>query len=102
VSSEEFGREADGEVDEEAIWDTTGDASADTYRIDRLAYVVPRRVMTGKEIRNLPAPAVPDTDDLYLIHEDEDDVLVTDGMLIPYVVGRRFFTAPKIINAGRS
>lgn len=72
-------------------------ASDAFYTIDRDLYAVPTRVMTGKEIRHMRQ--APDSNDLYLERTDED-VLVTDSMLIPYVVGRRFYTVPKYITAG--
>jgi hypothetical protein len=55
-------------------------------------------VMSGDELLDLFG--VPDSHDLWVEHPEEDDTsIVTEFDVIPDVAGRRFFTAPKRINA---
>lgn len=55
--------------------------------------------MTGVELRYLPIPPIPHGDDLYLERPGDEDLLVSPQDEIE-VAGRRFFSVPRIINAG--
>ena len=71
-----------------------------TIRIDRVAYEVTAKKMTGAELRALPSPDVPADRDLWRDVPDKRDVKVQDEDVVRLHDGTRFFTAPGRINPG--
>ncbi|GAA3797036.1 multiubiquitin domain-containing protein [Streptomyces phyllanthi] len=71
-----------------------------TLHIDRIAYTVTRKRMTGQELRALPTPPVAPDRDLWLDRIDEQDKKIADDEVVRLRDGIRFFTAPGRINPG--
>lgn len=71
-----------------------------TIHIDRVAYEVFKRKMTGSELRALPSPDVAPDRDLWRDVPDKRDVKVQDEDVVRLADGMRFFTAPGRINPG--
>lgn len=69
-------------------------------RIDREAYEVFQRRMTGAQLRTLPSPDVAADRDLWRDVPDKRDVKVQDEDVVRLKNGMRFFTAPGRINPG--
>ncbi|MFE7652589.1 multiubiquitin domain-containing protein [Streptomyces bottropensis] len=71
-----------------------------TVHIDRIAYTVSRKRMTGLELRALPTPPVAPDRDLWLDRIDQQDKKIADDAVVQLRDGMRFFTAPGRINPG--
>lgn len=71
-----------------------------TIHIDRVAYEVFARKMTGLELRAVPSPDVAPDRDLWRDVPDKRDVKVQDEDVVCLENGMRFFTAPGRINPG--
>ncbi|MFB7976580.1 multiubiquitin domain-containing protein [Bacillus subtilis] len=71
-----------------------------TIHIDRSAYEVFRRKITGLELRVVTSPDVAADRDLWLDVPDKRDVKVQDEDVVRLKSGMRFFTAPGRINPG--
>lgn len=71
-----------------------------TIHIDRTAYPLYERKMTGAQLRAVPSPDVAADRDLWLDVPDRRDRKVQDEDVIALKDGMRFFTAPGRINPG--
>ncbi|MET8631766.1 multiubiquitin domain-containing protein [Streptomyces sp. NPDC004680] len=71
-----------------------------TLYIDRTAYTVTRKRMTGDEMRHLPTPPLAADRDLWLDRIDEQDKKIADDDVVRLHDAMRFFTAPGRINPG--
>lgn len=71
-----------------------------SIHIDRVAYEVFARKMTGLELRVVPSPDVAPDRDLWRDVPDKRDVKVQDEDVVRLQNGMRFFTAPGRINPG--
>lgn len=71
-----------------------------TIYIDRVAFEVYVRRMTGLELRVVPSPDVAVDRDLWRDVPDKRDVKVQDEDVVRLENGMRFFTAPGRINPG--
>lgn len=71
-----------------------------SIRIDRVAYEIESRKMTGAQLRALPSPDVAADRDLWRDVPDKRDVKVQDEDVVRLRDGMRFFTAPGRINPG--
>lgn len=71
-----------------------------TIYIDRVAFEVYVRKMTGLELRVVPSPDVAVDRDLWRDVPDKRDVKVQDEDVVRLENGMRFFTAPGRINPG--
>lgn len=71
-----------------------------TIHIDRTAYTVTSKRMTGQELRAVPMPPVAPDRDLWLDRVDQQDKKITDHEVVRLRDGMRFFTAPGRINPG--
>lgn len=70
-----------------------------TCEINRGVYKIPARVVTGREIRTIGN--VPEAHDLYMEERRPlEDTFVSPSMLIPGIVGRRFYSVPRVIGGG--
>ena len=69
-------------------------------QIDRVHYTVHQSVMTGAELRALPATPIPADRDLFLVVPGGQDKKIADTDSVPLHNGARFFTAPGQINPG--
>ncbi|MEZ2370963.1 multiubiquitin domain-containing protein [Arthrobacter sp. RCC_34] len=72
-----------------------------TIHIDKHVYKVSANSLTGTEIRNLVAPPLASTYDLYLEVPGKDDHLVGNDESITLKPGMHFFSAPGNITPGR-
>lgn len=80
--------------------------SGATILIDRTEYHVPspvrgKNVLTGLKIRDLAAPPVDASRDLYEIVPGGSDLKIDDAAEVEIHDGMRFFSAPRQINPGR-
>jgi hypothetical protein len=84
--------------------DDRGAASDDgeiTIYIDRSAFRVRRRALTGGALRTLATPAIGGEYELYHVSPGgEQDRLVHDEEVVELEDGGQFFSAPKMILAG--
>jgi hypothetical protein len=72
-----------------------------TIYIDRNAFLVAQRALTGTVLRQLPTPPIRGDFDLFRVAPGaEEDLLVHDDEVIELEDGARFFTAPQRILAG--
>ena len=72
-----------------------------TIYIDRSAFRVPRRPVTGRALRALATPAIGSEYELYHVSPgNEPDLLVHDEEVVELEDGSHFFSAPKMIMAG--
>lgn len=62
-------------------------------------YVVPDRLLTTAELRNLPVPPVSADEDLLQVSPD-GDLLIRDDQLVELEDGMQFVAVPKVILAG--
>lgn len=76
------------------------DIPAVTIHLDREAFEVYDRKITGAGLRVLPSPDVAVDRDVWLDVPDRRDRKVQDEDVIPLQDGMRFFTAPGRINPG--
>ena len=76
------------------------DIPAVTIHLDRNAFEVYDRKITGAGIRVLPSPDVPADRDVWLDVPDRRDRKIQDEDVVPLQNGMRFFTAPGRINPG--
>ena len=70
-------------------------------RIDRTDYTVTQEKLSGAELRQVPAPPIPENRDLYQVVPGHDDLKIKDDDTVQMHDGLRFFTAPNTINPGR-
>ena len=69
--------------------------------IDDTGYKAPSHHMTGKELRALPDPDVPDNRDLWLeVPGPADDDLIRPDKTYTVKPGAHYSTAPSTINPG--
>jgi hypothetical protein len=69
--------------------------------INRSKYLIKQQTYTGRELRELPIPAIPDDKDLWrTVGPEGPDVLVQETDRIEVESGMVFYTVPRIINAG--
>ena len=72
-----------------------------TIYIDRSAFRVPRRAVTGEALRALATPAIGGEYELYQVsHGGESDRLVDNEEVLELEDGSQFFSAPRMIMAG--
>lgn len=76
------------------------DIPAVTIHLDRDAFEVYDRKITGARLRVLPSPDVAADRDVWLDVPDRRDRKIQDEDVIPLQNGMRFFTAPGRINPG--
>lgn len=69
--------------------------------IDKKPYQVEAEVMTGLQLRAVPAVDITAEYDLFQVVPGEDDHLVGDGEEIELKQGMHFFSAPQNINPGQ-
>ena len=68
-------------------------------QIDRLNFRVDVETLTGRELRDLPTPGLSNDYDLWHVVPACDDEIVRDDDVID-LRGGRFYSMPRIINAG--
>jgi hypothetical protein len=74
-----------------------------TIYIDRNAFRIPRRAVTGGALRALATPAIGGEYELYHVSPgSEPDRLVHDEEVVGLEDGSQFFSAPRMIMAGDS
>jgi hypothetical protein len=74
-----------------------------TVYIDRNAFRVPRHAMTGGALRALATPPISSEYELYHVSVGSGpDLLVHDEEVVELEDSSQFFSAPKMIMAGRS
>jgi hypothetical protein len=71
-------------------------------KIDRTEYKVFQRILTGKELRDLPKPPIGPDRDLFEVVPGGSDRKILDNEAVRMRDGLRFFTAPAQINPGRA
>ncbi|ARN83962.1 multiubiquitin domain-containing protein [Methylocystis bryophila] len=71
-------------------------------KIDRNAYKVHERVMTGAELRGLPTPNIGPDRDLFEVVPGGSDLKIELDDKVEMRNGLRFFTAPAQINPGQN
>lgn len=69
-------------------------------QIDRVHYKVDTDSLTGQQLRDLVAPPIPPTRDLFRVVPGADDEKIEAATTVPLHDGMRFFTAPARINPG--
>ena len=69
-------------------------------QIDRVKYEVTQSVMTGAELRRVPAGGIPADRDLFEVVPGGPDRKIGDNDKVEIRSGKRFFTAPGQINPG--
>lgn len=70
--------------------------------IDGTKYQAHAHELTGAQIRALAQPPIGEDRDLWLDIVDELDELINDDRVVEMVDKMRFFTVPRVINAGQS
>jgi hypothetical protein len=70
--------------------------------IDRAKFKVRKGEMTGAQLRALPDPDVGPEFDLWLEVPGGEDRKIENGQAVKLKDGMHFFTAPSVINPGRS
>jgi Multiubiquitin len=70
--------------------------------IDRKQYKVREKEMTGSELRVLPDPDIGPEFDLWLEVRGGEDQRIENDQPVKLKDGMHFFTAPSVINPGRS
>jgi hypothetical protein len=73
-----------------------------TIYIDRNAFRVPLQAVTGRALRETATPAISDDYELYHVLPGSEDLLVRDEEVVELEHGIQFFSAPRMILAGRS
>jgi hypothetical protein len=76
------------------------DASEITIYIDRSAFRVPRRAVTGHALRELATPTIGSDYELFHVLPGSDDLLVREEEVVELEDGTQFFSAPRMIMAG--
>jgi hypothetical protein len=72
-----------------------------TIYIDRNAFRVPRRAVTGRELRQLALPPISGEYELFQVSSGTDpDLLLSDNEVIELTPDAQFFSAPRMIMAG--
>lgn len=71
-----------------------------TIYIDRSAFRVPRRAMTGRALRELATPTISSDYELFHVLPGSDDLLVREDEVVEIEDGTQFFSAPRMIMAG--
>lgn len=69
-------------------------------QIDKKDYEAPSKEMTGREIRDLVSPPIPETRELWEELPDDDDRKVGDEYVAEMWNGKIFYTSPRKINNG--
>lgn len=70
-------------------------------RIDRHAFRVPARPMSGAVLRQLPTPPLGADQDLFqTVSGAGADLLIDEGQVVDFENGTTFFSAPQKISAG--
>ena len=69
-------------------------------RIDRVDYLVKKRVLTGDEIRQIPKPPIGPDRDVFEVALGGSDRKIEGQQKVEIRDGLRFFTAPAHINPG--
>ena len=81
----------------------SGEDGGITIYIDRNAFRIPRRAVTGGALRALATPAIGGEYELYHVSPgSEPDRLVHDEEVVELEDGSQFFSAPRMIMAGGS
>lgn len=70
-------------------------------QIDRIHYEVTDSKMTGAELRKVPATPIGPDRDLFEVVPGQPDRKVADTDSVEIRDGKRFFTAPGLINPGQ-
>jgi hypothetical protein len=68
--------------------------------IDKQHFVVREASITGRQLRDLTQPPIPDTRDLYEEVPGGNDILILSDATYAMKNGLHFFTAPSNINPG--
>lgn len=71
-----------------------------TIKIDREAFQISSKVLTGAQLRALPAPSIGPERDLFQVVPGGSDIKIADADPVRMSDGLRFFTAPAQINPG--
>jgi hypothetical protein len=72
-----------------------------TIYIDRNAFRVPKRAVTGSELRELAIPPIGADYDLFQVSAgSEPDLVVNDQEVVELIPEAHFFSAPRTIMAG--
>jgi len=69
-------------------------------QIDRVHFPVTAAIMTGLELRGLPSPPIGQDRDLFEVVPGHPDRKVENDTSVEISDGKRFFTAPSMINPG--
>ncbi len=69
-------------------------------QIDRVHYTVNKRQMTGEELRHVPPTPIGPDRDLFEVVPGGPDRKIEDNEVVEIHNGKRFFTAPVVINPG--
>lgn len=81
--------------------DNLDDDGAVTIYIDRNAFRVPKRAVTGRELRELAIPPIGLDYELFQVSPgSEPDLLVNEAEVVELASEAQFFTAPRMIMAG--
>jgi hypothetical protein len=81
----------------------SGEDGEITIYIDRNAFRIPRGAVTGGTLRALATPAIGGEYELYHVSPgSEPDRLVHDEEVVELEDGSQFFSAPRMITAGRT
>lgn len=71
-------------------------------QIDRVHYTVTQSQMTGSELRQLPETPIGPDRELFEVVPGHPDRKVGNSDTVEITDGKRFFTAPALINPGHS
>jgi hypothetical protein len=80
--------------------DLRSDSDDITIYIDRSAFRIPWRAVTGHQLRKLALPAIGADYELFHVFAGSEDLLVRDEEVVELEDGARFFSAPRMIMAG--
>ncbi len=69
-------------------------------KIDKTRYEVSEKELTGRKLRDLVVPPIPEDRDLFEELPNDDDRKVTDEYVVEIYDGKVFYTAPGRINPG--
>lgn len=69
-------------------------------QIDRVHYKVEAKILTGQQLRSLPATPIPSDRDLFQVVPGGPDRKIADADVVELHDGARFFTAPGQISPG--
>jgi hypothetical protein len=80
--------------------DTKADEPPFKIKIDKVKYEAPAKEMTGRELRDLVTPAIPETRDLWEELPGDDDRKIADDYKAEIWNDKIFYTSPSKINPG--